>query len=416
MTLPEPTLLPAPGQRNPLRPITGILLERILGRCIAVFSIVFGAQGIPFALMQQGVLKQPLGWLVVGTLFGAFAAVILTGFSGRFLVTVAPLVPIIYLVALTTWPLGVADPSVVQPTVPWLWYVANLVLATAVVAFSTWVSAMYVVLIPTVLFVVRLTPSGGGATVEHALLDSAYVAILGAVVLVVVLMLRRAAADVDQAQDAAVVRYGDAVRAHAIEVERLQVDSIVHDGVLTALLSAGKAETPKARRLAAVMAGVSMARLISAAETPTGLLKEVSLAKVRERLDRARGHLDPDARLSAEGDIGSLSVPAEVAQTLADAAVQALVNSCQHAGDSASRWITVAADGDQAVVIVGDDGAGFDPSVSSERLGVRVSILERVRTSGGLAEIVSAPGRGTVVTLRWRAATGAQEHPDSIPA
>ena len=124
--------------------------------------------------MQQGVLKQPLGWLVVGTLFGAFAAVILTGFSGRFLVTVAPFVPIIYLVALTTWPLGVADPSVVQPTVPWLWYVANLVLATAVVAFSTWVSAMYVVLIPTVLFVVRLTPSGGGATVEHALLDSAY--------------------------------------------------------------------------------------------------------------------------------------------------------------------------------------------------------------------------------------------------
>jgi hypothetical protein len=39
--------------------------------------------------------------------------------------------------------------------------------------------------------------------------------------------------------------------------------------------------------------------------------------------------------------------------------------------------------------------------VPTERLGVRVSILERVASAGGRAEIDSAPGTGTVVRLRW---------------
>lgn len=417
MTLHEPALVPVPERRGPLKPITGILLERILGRCIAVFSIVFGAQGLPFALMQQSVLREPWSWVVVGILFGSFLAVVVAGFTGRFLERVAPLVPIIYLVALATWPLTVQDPAIVQPSVPWLWFVCNLVLAIAVVAFSPWISAVYLVLIPGTFFFVRQTPSGGGVSAGHALLDSAYTVILGAVVLIIVVLLRKAAHDVDAAQGAAVARYGAAVRAHATEIERMQVDSIVHDGVLTALLSAGKAGSPRANTLAAVLAEESMARLVTAAEPPRAVGKAVPLVRVRERVERARGHLDPEARLSDEVDAGDLALPADVARALADAAIQALVNSCQHAGIDATRWLAVLADGDTAVVIVGDDGAGFDTSVRSDRLGVRVSILEKVESCGGTAEIVSAPGRGTVVTLRWTPPTRAtQERPASIPA
>lgn len=410
-----------PVRRGPLKPITGIATERILGRCLAVFTLVFGAQAVPFALMQQQELRAPWSIVVVVGLYASLLVTMAAGFAGRGVEYVAPVVPILYLVAMLTWPLTVRDPATVQPSVPWLWFVCNLVLATAVFAFEPIVAAVYLVIVPGVFFLVRQTPSGGGASVVTALLDSSYTVILGTAVLVIVVLLRRAALEVDTAQGVAVTRYGDAVREHATEIERIQVDSIVHDGVLTALLSAAKADTPRARALATVMAQASMDRLVSAAEAPRAIGKAVPLSRISERLTIARDHLDPAARVSAPDDVDDqLQLPADIAQTLVDAAVQALVNSAQHAGENASRWITVARDGETAVVIVGDDGEGFDPSIRSERLGVRVSIVERIENCGGAVTIESAPGRGTVVTLRWSAGSAAvaiaQPRPASIRA
>jgi signal transduction histidine kinase len=86
------------------------------------------------------------------------------------------------------------------------------------------------------------------------------------------------------------------------------------------------------------------------------------------------------------------------------AAAQALVNSSQHAGQGpVRRWVALDRTGDAGVLVeVGDDGVGFDTgSVPEERLGVRVSIVERVANAGGRACIDSRPGRGTVVRLMW---------------
>ncbi len=41
------------------------------------------------------------------------------------------------------------------------------------------------------------------------------------------------------------------------------------------------------------------------------------------------------------------------------------------------------------------------PRCPTSGLGLRVSIVERVANAGGQAEIDSAPGEGTVVTIRW---------------
>jgi signal transduction histidine kinase len=83
--------------------------------------------------------------------------------------------------------------------------------------------------------------------------------------------------------------------------------------------------------------------------------------------------------------------------------VQAMINSLQHAGPGVERWIEIRSHGHQAFTIeIGDRGAGFDPDlIPTERLGVRVSILERVASAGGHARIDTAPGEGTVVTLDW---------------
>ena len=51
---------------------------------------------------------------------------------------------------------------------------------------------------------------------------------------------------------------------------------------------------------------------------------------------------------------------------------------------------------------IGDTGVGFDlDAVPQGRIGLRISIVERVTNAGGSANIVSRPGEGTVISIRW---------------
>ncbi len=83
-----------------------------------------------------------------------------------------------------------------------------------------------------------------------------------------------------------------------------------------------------------------------------------------------------------------------------------MVNSAQHAGGTAQqsvrRWLTIDRTPTGLTVVVGDDGSGFDfATLATARIGVRVSIIERVTNAGGLVDIDSAPGQGAVVTITW---------------
>jgi signal transduction histidine kinase len=401
MPLHEPPLAGVARRRGPLRPVTRQSIERIVGRSVAIFSVVFGAQSVPFAIAQAPHLREPWGWVMTIAMFGGLLLIAVAGFSVRLVTVITAIVPIMFVVALATWPLAVQDPLIVQPSPPWLWYICNIALAAAVVAFSPQVAAIYVVVVPTVYVIVRTTPSGGGADIGRAVLDGLFTGILGAAILILAELMRRAAAEADDAQNAAVARYADVVRQHATEVERTTVDSIVHDGVLTSMLSAARAYTERDRSLAVAMAEASMSRLTSAAAEPVVRAGEVPLAVLRDRLEQAIARIVPGTSILAPDDTGTVTLAGDVAQSLGDAAVQALVNSNQHAGEGATRWVSVAHDEGVVVIRVGDDGAGFDTSVRSERLGVRVSIVERVAAVGGCAEIESAPGAGTVITLRW---------------
>ena len=98
------------------------------------------------------------------------------------------------------------------------------------------------------------------------------------------------------------------------------------------------------------------------------------------------------------------AVPAQVARAMAHAVREALVNVASHAGTS-EAWIEVLlAEEGGLRVTVRDAGAGFDPDrVGPGRLGLRRSIVERIADHGGQASVTSAPGEGTVVSLRWAA-------------
>jgi len=84
------------------------------------------------------------------------------------------------------------------------------------------------------------------------------------------------------------------------------------------------------------------------------------------------------------------------------AAREAMVNAAKHSG---AQRVDVYAEvtGDAADVFVRDRGRGFEESaVPTDRLGVRNSIVDRMRRHGGSAEIKTAPGEGTEVRLHLK--------------
>ena len=110
------------------------------------------------------------------------------------------------------------------------------------------------------------------------------------------------------------------------------------------------------------------------------------------------------ARVRVELDCpADLTAPAAVVRAVAGAAAEALENVARHAGVDDAR-VDVRRDGESAgiEVVVADDGVGFDPTaVGAHRFGLALSVHDRMDAAGGYALVESAPGRGTVVRLRW---------------
>lgn len=99
--------------------------------------------------------------------------------------------------------------------------------------------------------------------------------------------------------------------------------------------------------------------------------------------------------------VGDRELGAEL-RPLVQAAREAMVNAAKHSG--VSKVDVYAEVGDDAVeVFVRDRGAGFLPElIPADRMGVRGSIVERLRRAGGNATIRSAPGEGTEVRLEMK--------------
>ena len=380
--------------------ITQASVERAFSILIAVAALGFGATTVPAVLAQLPYLDPVWGPVVACGLAASFLFVGASVFIRRAAQLAQITCALLFLVALVTWPLTV-DEAIPSNQVPWPWWLCTVGSTAAAMGFAPWRATVYTALVPTVYVVIRLTPVGGDAGVR-ALLDGVYTAILSGAVLVIAVVLRRAATAVDAAQATAVRRYSHAIREHATEVERVQVDAIVHDSVLTTLLSAARAETVDAEMLAARMARNAIDHLEAAASDDPADAPPVTLVQLRSRIGEAVGALAAPVRVQ-DTRVGSARIPAPVADALASAAIQAAVNSVQHAGGpDVDRWVTVEQRGAGVHLEVGDDGAGFDlAGIPAERLGVRRSIVERVVAVSGRAEIVTCPGGGTRVHLDW---------------
>jgi signal transduction histidine kinase len=408
MSAPEaqPPVLPPP----PRYPFSGARIDFMVSRAIVGFGVVFGVLVIPDLIAQQSELAQPFAGLQASALCAFLVWAVATALIGAGLRVATTAFAALYLVVIALWPLTVGDAEV--DGTPWLWMLCAIACAYAAVGMRLWAAAVYIVIASSVFGTVMLMVGDRGHQHE-AVLDALYSAIVGGVILTISTMLRDAAARVDTAQRSALDSYERGLRAHMGEAERVEVDALVHDSVLTTLLAAANARTPEAKALAARMAQDALGHLSSTrpAPEPSAAEAETDAATLLAGIRSAAADV-PHAPAFETVGAPDAALPAGVAEALRDATVQAMVNSSQHAGGAdVARVVTLRriepahADAAPGVELtIADDGAGFDvAAVDPLRLGIANSIVQRVEIVGGSARVESAPGAGTTITLRWPA-------------
>ncbi|MFJ4871038.1 PspC domain-containing protein [Streptomyces sp. NPDC088757] len=89
------------------------------------------------------------------------------------------------------------------------------------------------------------------------------------------------------------------------------------------------------------------------------------------------------------------------------AAREAMVNAAKYGGEGGAVQVFAEVDGRTVFVSVRDRGPGFDlDDVPEDRMGVRESIIGRMRRNGGTARLRSPQGGGTEVELEMERADG----------
>ncbi|MFT4280149.1 ATP-binding protein [Microbacterium sp.] len=203
--------------------------------------------------------------------------------------------------------------------------------------------------------------------------------------------------------ETAAMRERERERRVSAEVARQrQLSRIVHDHVLSVLTAAltlpglPPAELQQAASRAVLLTRGPRDALL---EEPWGSVTAHEFSRDLRRRLRA-----VDVRCRIEVDVDDSDLPMGAAAALSDASTEALRNSVRHAGSGATRTTTIVIRAGAVVVTVVDTGVGFDPdAVARERLGLRDSIISRMRSVGGSALVQSAPSEGTEVRLAWSA-------------
>ena len=198
--------------------------------------------------------------------------------------------------------------------------------------------------------------------------------------------------------------YASAASSAAVQarsVERGRFDALTHDGVMSTLLSAARQPM---NSLLALQAKSTLSKLDSMRDDgkePDNFDTETTISHIRGAANEVDGTIN--IQTSIEAEAADANYPRDAVRTMAAALAEALRNSNKHAGDLASRSVSLHVTIDEIAATVTDNGHGFDlEAVPAHRLGVSVSILGRMRDlSGGGAAIKSEPGCGTRVHLTW---------------
>ncbi|CAM5277262.1 hypothetical protein MAUB1S_00321 [Mycolicibacterium aubagnense] len=187
-----------------------------------------------------------------------------------------------------------------------------------------------------------------------------------------------------------------AIRLAAATAERERLSRQVHDGAIQVLALVARkgreigGETAELARLAGEQER-SLRRLVSSGldEVPGGLVDVGEMLRARAG-DRVAVSVPPEPVL----------LDAAVAGELDAAVANVLGNTTAHAGQEARAFVLVEDLGREVVVSIRDDGVGIADgrlaqAAAEGRMGVTKSIVGRMESLGGAAELTTSPGAGT---------------------
>lgn len=376
---------------------------RMFARFVGVGYVGYLALLLP-AITASAPRLQPW-WTpaAVVTVFGSGIAIGLVSFrrDTRAIRAVAGVAALAFLLAAFTWPLAWIGPPFPAADAVWLAAFPGLASIAAVIAWPTAIAFGHLVV---GCVTVQLINAGVREDVPAGmLLPEIAFAIMFCTLFVggAAMALRTGRildATTEQTHGSAAAAAAN--RARAVEQERFA--DLIHDGVMAALLAASRRQ-PKAA--SSRIAAATLRELDAIADGVTSD-QSFSVPATLAHLRAAASEADEHATFRVQGrDVGGLLLPADVARTVASAMAEALRNSRRHGGPSVTTAVEVTVTEHGITVRVVDDGNGFRPSsVPPHRLGIKVSILGRMRQiPGASATVDSTPGRGTVVTLDWNA-------------
>jgi signal transduction histidine kinase len=183
--------------------------------------------------------------------------------------------------------------------------------------------------------------------------------------------------------------------AEALDAERARVRAWLHDTLLQQLeyiAAGGYADDVDARELMRVAAGAATELRAYVEGTPSA--ESTLVERLRRVIEDEQALVPYEIRLVFGEVDGTVD-----GDDLADAAREALTNVRKHARAS-QVVISCHVTAGTGTVVVADDGIGFDPASTARGTGLRESIVGRMERAGGSAEIESAVGAGTRVTLK----------------
>ncbi|RJT92606.1 hypothetical protein D6T64_00095, partial [Cryobacterium melibiosiphilum] len=424
---------------------------RLLYRAIGIGGLFFAIMSVPPFLSQvhrPHINAAVAAWiLVVG--IPVVVAVLAQRAPLKLLRTLSIVEAVTYLFVLGFWMLVRAAPLGSSNDTPWILSLAGIAVVIVAIGSRSSVAWAYTITACVMSGIVRgfttNEPRGVLVGVESGL----YLLLLMSIFVGLTMATRRRAISIDLAAQA--VRQVESARVAEIarKRERLTIDALVHDSVLSTLLIAGLGRAERAaisRQAQASLAELDALRHQSGPVTVSG-------AEFADRLVVLVTDLAPGATLRVALP-DTMTLPTDAATALLGAVGEALRNSMASAGGpmraSVARRVELTALGGSGVgsvgsgggvsgggrlgsvgsgggdsgsgdagglrLIVHDDGVGFNrQAVAAGRLGVAQSILGRMHAlPGGHAAVRSRPGHGTTVTLAYEPKPAASVCPTEV--
>jgi len=342
------------------------------------------------------------GWVTVvgGGIVLTSSVMVAMAWMGRRITILAGLYVVLVFGGLVSWPWAWQSPDPAAGS-PWLWMSMGIsTICFALVAGTRW-GIMYALVSGIVFAIIRMTPSGQGIPPFNAAQDMLLLLVNPMAVLLGLGLITESVRELDASLAAAERDEAEAAVEAALVDQRRRLDGIIHDEVMTTLVAAARTDgrDPAVTRLASQ----ALTRLAEA-DLPPDPDTPVSSHHLAWLVQDVVASVLPQAEVRTRFAGRAVMLPQPVAGAIGQAVREAVLNVARHA--NAEHVVVEVADAPDAragvEVRVADDGVGFDPRhIPPNRLGLRVSVTERMRSIGGRAQILSKPGRGTEVRLTW---------------